>query len=66
MAVSGSIFENPTSRVPTSDTQIVRVDMDEMGSGGRKSHLPKTGLANDMSVTHVAGNGMGSGGRRGG
>lgn len=64
MPVSGTIFENPTSKVPTSDPQIVRVDMEQLGIGGRKSHLPKTEMATDMSVTHVSGNGMGSGGRR--
>ena len=58
-----NIFQNPTSKVPTNDPQIVRVDMEQMDIGGRKTHLPNANKATDMNVTHVAGNGM-SGGRR--
>ena len=35
-----NIFQNSTKSVPTSDPQIVRVDMEEAQIGGRKSHLP--------------------------
>lgn len=65
MPISGDFFQNPTSKVPTNDPQIVRVDMEQMDIGGRKSHLPAPNKATDMNVTHVSGNGMGSGGRRG-
>ena len=33
------IFKNNTRSVPTSDSQIVRVDMEQLDIGGRKSHL---------------------------
>ena len=58
-----NIFQNPTSSVPKNDPQVVRVDMEQLDIGGRKSHLPGAGKATEMNVTHVAGNGM-SGGRR--
>ena len=51
------IFRNSTSSVPKSDPQIVRVDMEEIQIGGRKSHLPKTYKENRLSVTHVADSG---------
>lgn len=56
------IFHNPTSKIPTSDAQIVRVDMEQQEIGGRKSHLPAKEKATDMSLTHVGGSG-GSGAR---
>jgi hypothetical protein len=65
MPISGTIFQNPASKIPTNDPQFVRVDMEQMDIGGRKSHLPNAQKATDMNVTHVSGNGMGSGGRRG-
>lgn len=58
MAVQGSIFQDPTSSIPKSDPQIVRVDMEQLDVAGRKSHLPNANKATNMSVTHVAGNGM--------
>lgn len=47
------IFRNPTKSVPTSDPQIVRVDMEQQDIGGRKSHLPPKTMSQDMSITHV-------------
>jgi hypothetical protein len=47
------IFRDPTKSVPTQDTQIVRVDMEQQDIGGRKSHLPPKQVSNDMSITHV-------------
>ena len=35
-----NIFQNPVKSIPTSDEQIVRVDMEQIDIGGRKSHLP--------------------------
>jgi hypothetical protein len=60
MPVSGSIFSDPTAKVPKSDGQIVRVDMEQNDIGGRKSHLPDANKATDMNVTHVSGNGRGT------
>lgn len=34
-----NIFQNPTKSVPKSDPQNVRVDMEQLDIGGRKSHL---------------------------
>jgi hypothetical protein len=47
------IFRDSTKTVPKSDSQIVRVDMEQQDIGGRKSHLPSGGKANEMGVEHV-------------
>ena len=47
------LFKNPTRTVPTSDPQIVRVDMEQQDIGGRKSHLPSQEKSGDMSINHV-------------
>jgi hypothetical protein len=46
------VFRNSTKSVPTSDAQIVRVDMEQLDIGGRKSHLPATDK-NNLSIDHV-------------
>jgi len=51
------IFRDNSKMIPKSDSQIVRVDMKEQGIGGRLSHLPKGGMSEKMSVTHVANEG---------
>ena len=38
-----NIFQNSAKSIPTSDEQIVRVDMDKSDIGGRKSQLPNAG-----------------------
>ena len=48
-----NIFRDPTSKVPTSDSQIVRVDMEQQEIGGRKSHLPPQHHEPNLSITHV-------------
>ena len=48
-----SIFQNPATKIPMSDEQIVRVNMEELEIGGRKSHLPAMKKASDMTVSHV-------------
>ena len=47
------IFKNTTSKLPTSDEQIVRVSMEEQEIGGRKSHLPAQEKSPAMSISHV-------------
>lgn len=47
------IFRNTTKAIPQSDPQIVRVDMEQIDIGGRKSHLPSPSKSDAMSVTHV-------------
>lgn len=48
-----NIFQDSTKAIPTSDRQIVRVDMEQSDIGGRKSHLPAKEMATDMSISHV-------------
>ena len=58
-----NIFRNSASSIPTSDSQIVRVDMDKIDIGGRKSHLPAQDKSMEMSINHVpnAGTAIGNG-----
>jgi len=57
------IFRNNAKSIPTSDGQIVRVDMEELEIGGRKSHLPAQSKSESMSLSHVpnAGTNVGTG-----
>jgi hypothetical protein len=48
-----SIFQDSTKTIPTKDAQIVRVSMDELEIGGRKSHLPKENKNPDLAIDHV-------------
>ncbi len=48
-----NIFQDPTKSVPKSDEQIVRVDMEQLDIGGRKSHLPAASRSDSMSISHV-------------
>lgn len=48
-----NIFQNNTKSIPTEDSQIVRVDMEQSDIAGRKSHLPAQQKATEMSVQHV-------------
>jgi hypothetical protein len=48
-----NIFQDPTRSIPKSDEQIVRVDMEQLDIGGRKSHLPGQDKSSDMSISHV-------------
>lgn len=48
-----NIFQNNAKTVPTSDEQIVRIDMDKMDIGGRKSHLPAQEKSGALGLSHV-------------
>ena len=48
-----NIFQNNAKSVPTSDEQIVRVDLDKLDIGGRKSHLPAQEKSGAMNISHV-------------
>ena len=49
-----NIFQDPTKSLPMkADDQIVRVNMEELEIGGRKSHLPSMMKSDKMSVSHV-------------
>lgn len=47
------IFHNTAKMIPESDAQIVRVNMEEIEIGGRKSHLPSQQKSPDMGLSHV-------------
>jgi hypothetical protein len=49
-----NLFQDPTKTLPMkADDQIVRVNMEELEIGGRKSHLPGQMKSDKMSVSHV-------------
>ena len=48
-----NIFVNPTTKLPTSDSQIIRVGMEEIEIGGRKSHLPAQNKSDVLPISHV-------------
>ncbi len=49
-----NIFQNGTKSIPKgSDSQIVRVPMDQMDVGGRKSVLPSMNKNSDLAISHV-------------
>lgn len=48
-----NIFQNNAKSIPTSDEQIIRVDMDKSDIGGRKSHLPGQEKSGAMNLSHV-------------
>ena len=47
------LFHNTAKSIPTSDEQIVRVDMEQIDIGGRKSHLPSSEMSPSMGINHV-------------
>jgi hypothetical protein len=51
------IFYNPVKSVPTSDEQIVRVDMEQDELQGRKSHLPAQQKSGALTISHVPNSG---------
>ena len=48
-----NIFQNSAKMVPTSDEQIIRVDMEQIDIGGRKSHLPSQMKSGALGISHV-------------
>ena len=58
-----NIFQNPTKTAPKSDEQIVRVDMEQIDIGGRKSHLPARHYSGELTLSHVPNAGTGIGGK---
>ncbi len=50
---SVNIFQNNTKTLPKSDDQIVRVNMEQIDIGGRKSHLPSQDKSGDLTLSHV-------------
>lgn len=51
--MANSIFQNSTRSIPERDAQVVRVGMEQIDIGGRKSSLPNDSRSNDMSIRHV-------------
>lgn len=48
-----SVFQNNTKSLPERDAQIVRVDMEQLDIGGRKSSLPEGSRSENMAIRHV-------------
>ena len=48
-----NIFQNSTKSIPTGDEQIVRVNMEQIDIGGRKSHLPAQEKSGALTLSHV-------------
>ena len=48
-----NVFQDPTKSAPKSDSQIVRVGMEESDVAGRKDHMPKGEKPGKLSVQHV-------------
>lgn len=48
-----NIFQNNAKSIPTSDEQIVRIDMDKSDIGGRKSHMPASMKSGALGLSHV-------------
>lgn len=48
-----NLFQNSAKSVPTSDEQIVRVDMESDDIQGRKSHLPAQSKSGALGLSHV-------------
>lgn len=48
-----NIFQNSAKSLPTSDEQIVRVDLDKADIGGRKSHMPSAMKSGSLGLSHV-------------
>ena len=48
-----NVFQNSAKSIPTSDEQIVRIDMDKSDIGGRKAHLPGGMKSGALSINHI-------------
>jgi len=48
------IFKDPTKSIPKSDSQITRVNMEQIDIGGGKSALPPRASASGMNIRHVS------------
>lgn len=48
-----NLFQNTAKSIPTSDEQIVRIDMDKSDIGGRHSHLPAQSKSGALGLSHV-------------
>ena len=48
-----NIFNNSVKSIPTSDEQIIRVDMEQIDIQGRKSHLPMQSKSGVLNINHV-------------
>ncbi len=48
-----NLFQNSAKSIPESDEQIIRVNMEQIDIGGRKSHLPAQEKSGAMTLSHV-------------
>lgn len=49
------LFRNSTKSIPESDAQIVRVPLDQLDIGGRKTMLPSQHKESNLGISHVPG-----------
>jgi hypothetical protein len=54
---NSNLFQNSAKSIPTSDEQIVRVNMEEIEIGGRKSMLPAQQKSGVLGLSHVGSSG---------
>lgn len=52
--MTNRIFQDPTSTVPRTDPQFVRVPFEGSEIGGRQDHIPKKPPAPQLAVRHVS------------
>lgn len=57
------VFQNNAKSIPTADEQIVRVDMEQIDIGGRKSSLPAQMKSGVLPINHVPNSGSTIGGK---
>lgn len=48
-----NLFQNNAKSIPKGDEQIVRIDLDVLQLGGRKSHLPAQEKSGALGLSHV-------------
>ena len=48
-----NIFQNNAKSIPTSDEPIIRVNMEQIDIGGRKSHLPAQEKSGALTLSHT-------------
>lgn len=55
-----NIFQDPTGKLPKSDSQIKKIDFTTLEVGGRPGHVPTPNKEGDMAIRHVPNSGNGS------
>lgn len=48
-----NIFQDATTKMPKSDSQIKKIDFTQSQIGGRTDHIPTPNREGDMAIRHV-------------